>query len=134
MLASASPRRREILTSLGIEFETIVPSVEELTEGDPEQVVLQNARRKATAGLEHAPLESLVLGVDTEALVGAAADASSPPSSEHPTRTVANSPRSTPIVRGARKRGRDMAPDVRSTERTAGRGLDRGPRFVVRTP
>jgi septum formation protein len=69
ILASASPRRREILGSLGIPFEAIAPEVEELTEGDPERVVLENARRKATAGLEHAPPGSLVLGVDTEVVL-----------------------------------------------------------------
>jgi septum formation protein len=69
ILASASPRRREILGSLGIAFDVVVPDVEELTEGDPEQVVLENARRKATAGLEQAPPGSLVLGVDTEVVL-----------------------------------------------------------------
>jgi septum formation protein len=69
ILASASPRRREILTALGIPFEAVVPDVEEITEGDPEQVVLENARRKARAGLAAAPAHSLVLGVDTEVVL-----------------------------------------------------------------
>src|SRR4051794_32136965 len=48
-LASASPQRRAILEQLGIEF-TVRPSdVEELTEGDPREVVLENALRKARA-------------------------------------------------------------------------------------
>jgi septum formation protein len=78
ILASASPRRREILERLGVAFEAVVPDVEELTEGDPRAVVVENARRKARAGLllarspeirisgeglqDHAP----VLGVDTD--------------------------------------------------------------------
>ena len=66
ILASASPRRREILASLGIRFEVIVPDVEELTAGDPEHLVLENARRKAAVGLEAAPAGALVLGADTE--------------------------------------------------------------------
>ena len=33
ILASASPRRREILTALGVEFEVVVPDVEELARG-----------------------------------------------------------------------------------------------------
>jgi septum formation protein len=81
ILASASPRRREILERLGVEFEAIVPAVEELRLGEPTAVVLENARRKARAGFElAAPGEGrLVLGVDTDVaidgrLVGKPAD------------------------------------------------------------
>jgi nucleoside triphosphate pyrophosphatase len=49
VLASGSPQRAEILTKLGIEFEVVVPGVDELTGGDPEFEVVENARRKATA-------------------------------------------------------------------------------------
>ncbi len=49
VLASGSPQRREILQKLGLEFEVVVPGVEELTSGDPEQLVVENARRKAEA-------------------------------------------------------------------------------------
>ena len=66
ILASASPRRREILESVGIEFEIVVPNVEEVREGEPQQVVLENARRKARAGFERAGDNRLVLGVDTD--------------------------------------------------------------------
>jgi septum formation protein len=68
ILASASPRRREILAALGVEFEVVVPDVEELTEGDPAEVVVENALRKARAGRELAGVGegTLVLGVDTE--------------------------------------------------------------------
>jgi nucleoside triphosphate pyrophosphatase len=48
-LASGSPQRSEILRKLGIEFEVVVPGVEELSGGDPEVEVLENARRKAKA-------------------------------------------------------------------------------------
>ena len=81
ILASASPRRREILERLGIEFEAVVPRIEELEAGDPETVVLENARRKARAGLRLAPdAGQIVLGVDTEValdgrVLGKAADA-----------------------------------------------------------
>jgi septum formation protein len=79
VLASASPRRREILTALGIPFEVVVPEVEELRDGRPEDVVVENARRKAAAGLEAAGEGALALGVDTEVildgrLLGKAAD------------------------------------------------------------
>ncbi|HET7418076.1 MAG TPA: Maf family protein [Solirubrobacterales bacterium] len=47
VLASGSPQRREILEKLGLEFEVVVPGVEELTQGDPEHLVIENARRKA---------------------------------------------------------------------------------------
>ena len=68
VLASASPRRREILTSLGIPFEVLVTGVEELAEGDPAEIVVENARRKARAGAAMAP-EALVLGVDTDVVL-----------------------------------------------------------------
>jgi septum formation protein len=47
----------------------MVPDVEELTQGDPEAVVVENARRKARAGLARAGGGRPVLGVDTEVVV-----------------------------------------------------------------
>jgi septum formation protein len=73
ILASASPRRREILSSLGIPFEVVAPDVEEVTEGNPEALVLENARLKASAGLATAQGGSVVLGVDTEVVLDGAA-------------------------------------------------------------
>ena len=59
-LASRSPQRRAILEQLGVDFRVAPPDVEELTEGDPHALVLENARRKCGA------VEGdLVLGVDT---------------------------------------------------------------------
>jgi septum formation protein len=49
VLASGSPQRSEILGKLGVEFEIVVSGVEELSGGDPEVEVLENARRKARA-------------------------------------------------------------------------------------
>ena len=70
ILASASPRRREILSRLGIAFEVVIPEVEELREGaPPERLVVENARRKARAGLERAAAGGVSLGVDTEVVV-----------------------------------------------------------------
>jgi septum formation protein len=63
VLASRSPQRREILTRLGVQFEAVDPDVEELTEGVPEEVVVENARRKARAV---GRTDALVLGCDTE--------------------------------------------------------------------
>ena len=48
-LASGSPQRRELLEKLGVEFEVVVPGVEELSGGEPEVEVLENARMKARA-------------------------------------------------------------------------------------
>jgi septum formation protein len=63
-LASGSPQRRAILEQLGVEFRVVPPEVEELAEGDPRTVALENARRKARA------VEGeLVLGVDTEVVL-----------------------------------------------------------------
>ena len=61
VLASASPQRRAILEQLGIEFTVQPAEIEELSAGDPREVVLENARRKARA----VPGE-LVLACDTE--------------------------------------------------------------------
>jgi len=63
-LASASPQRRAILEQLGVEFQVVAPDVEELTEGDPETVVVENALRKARA-VEGDP----VLAADTEVVL-----------------------------------------------------------------
>lgn len=47
VLASASPQRRAILGQLGVAFDVVEPDVEELTGGDPAELVVENARRKA---------------------------------------------------------------------------------------
>jgi septum formation protein len=59
-LASASPQRRAILEQLGVEFDVVSSGVEERTQGDPAEVALENARRKAAV-----VQGELVLGVDT---------------------------------------------------------------------
>jgi septum formation protein len=59
-LASRSPQRRAILQQLGVRFDVVVPEVEEIEEGDPRGLVVENARRKASA-VHGDP----VLGVDT---------------------------------------------------------------------
>ncbi len=66
ILASASPRRREILGALGVQFEVVATDVEELREGTPEDVVLENALRKARAAATDAAEGALVLGFDTD--------------------------------------------------------------------
>jgi septum formation protein len=63
-LASASPQRRAILAQLGVEFEVVVPEVEELTGGDPCTTVVENALRKVRA-VNGDP----VLAADTEVVL-----------------------------------------------------------------
>jgi septum formation protein len=69
LLASASPRRRQLLELAGIPFEALVTDAPELSEGDPERVVVANALRKAEAGREVRPAAGLVLGADTEVVL-----------------------------------------------------------------
>jgi septum formation protein len=47
----------------------VVPEVEELGDGPPAEVVLENARRKAAAVASSAPEGGLVLGVDTDVVL-----------------------------------------------------------------
>jgi septum formation protein len=46
ILASSSPRRRAILEQLGVGFRVVAPEVEELTEGEPSELVVENALLK----------------------------------------------------------------------------------------
>ena len=64
-LASASPRRKEILTALGLEFTARGAEVEEyrLADESPEQMVLRLAIAKASAA--DVDLACLVIGSDT---------------------------------------------------------------------
>jgi septum formation protein len=71
ILASRSPQRRAILEQLGVPFAIELPDVEELRDGEPREVALENARRKAAAVAErqlHAAAP--VLGVDTVVVLG----------------------------------------------------------------
>lgn len=69
ILASASPRRRELLGQIGISFEIRVSNQEEQTTArEPEQVVEELARQKAEAVMDTLKEESeavLVIGADT---------------------------------------------------------------------
>lgn len=66
VLASASPRRVDLLRAAGFEFEIVLPQVEEAHDPalTPEQLTVENARRKALAVSRIRP-EALVLGADT---------------------------------------------------------------------
>jgi septum formation protein len=75
ILASASPQRRAILERLGVAFTVRPANVVELDHGDPQQVVTENARRKALAVWQSdarpPELREPVLGVDTIVVLGA---------------------------------------------------------------
>jgi septum formation protein len=64
VLASSSPQRREILERLGVAFSVRPVDVEEQDSGEPGQLALENARRKARAAAR-SPNEEVVLGCDT---------------------------------------------------------------------
>jgi septum formation protein len=65
VLASRSPQRRAILERLGVSFEVRPADVAELEEGDPGEVAVENALRKARAVAAADAPPALVLGVDT---------------------------------------------------------------------
>jgi septum formation protein len=75
-LASRSPRRRELLRQIGVEFRVVEVSVNEAWREDetPEQMVVRLAREKARAGLERIRADGLdpapVLGADTCVVLG----------------------------------------------------------------
>ena len=51
ILASQSPRRRELLTQIGLDYQVIPSTVEEvITETDPKLVVQELSRQKAEDG------------------------------------------------------------------------------------
>ena len=66
-LASASPRRRELLTQIGVPFSLITASIDETPHSaeSAEQYVQRLAREKALAGLTLAGDGACVLGADT---------------------------------------------------------------------
>ncbi len=64
ILASASPRRRELMAQTGVPFEVFTADAEEVQSGAPEELVMENARRKARAVAQSHP-GRIVLGADT---------------------------------------------------------------------
>ncbi len=65
ILASASPRRRELLEMLGLEFEIDTADInEKIGITEPEKLVQELSYRKAAAVAAHHP-DSIVIGADT---------------------------------------------------------------------
>jgi septum formation protein len=71
LLASASPRRSELLKQLGIRFDVIPAVADEVSPKhlSPHEVCQVNAHRKARAIARHHP-EALVIGADTVVAIG----------------------------------------------------------------
>ena len=67
ILASASPRRQELLQQIGCEFRVVVSNAEEIAgdEFSPERVAVENARRKAEEVASRENGGAAVLGADT---------------------------------------------------------------------
>ncbi len=71
ILASASPRRKEILDTAGYSYETIPSVADELKGGvAPEELVRQNALNKAREVYSRSETESVVIGADTVVVLG----------------------------------------------------------------
>lgn len=76
ILASASPRRRELLAQIGLDFEVRVSDVEEKADTDvPENLVRELSKQKAEAVFEELAKEKseeefLVIGADTVVAYG----------------------------------------------------------------
>jgi len=71
LLASGSPRRRELLKQLAVKFEVAAADIDEsLVEGEiPRDYVLRLSREKALAGFRHSGGRLPVLGSDTIVLL-----------------------------------------------------------------
>ena len=68
ILASASPRRRELLARITRDFEVVPPRVSESSSGDPAVRVLDSARAKACEVA--ARRRGVIVGADTLVVVG----------------------------------------------------------------
>ena len=66
MLASASPRRKELLAQIGLEPEIRPSRMEEETgEKKPDRVVMELSRQKAEDVASGCPAGTMVIGADT---------------------------------------------------------------------
>ena len=69
ILASKSPRRREILESAGYDFTVVSPDADEISEGlSPRELVVENSKLKAAAVLESE--SGVVISADTVVVMG----------------------------------------------------------------
>jgi septum formation protein len=70
-LASSSPRRRELLSQIGVSFQALSPDIPEqpLPDESPEAYVRRLALEKAAAGLALADGPAIVIGSDTSVVL-----------------------------------------------------------------
>lgn len=70
-LASSSPRRRELLSQIGVSFDTVIPDIPEqpLPDESPEAYVRRMAQEKAAAGLVLVDGPAIVIGSDTSVVL-----------------------------------------------------------------
>ena len=61
ILASSSPRRRDLLRREGYDIDILEPTADEVEEGDPYQIVVENARSKARSVRRG----GIIIGADT---------------------------------------------------------------------
>ena len=71
VLASSSPRRKELLGKTGIEFEVVIPYADESLTGDetPEEFALRISAEKASSVSRNLDNGSVVIGADTIVVV-----------------------------------------------------------------
>ena len=71
ILASKSPRRREILETMGVEFETDVADVDESVSGElsPVEAVCEISKRKAKKVAERHTDDEIVISADTVVVI-----------------------------------------------------------------
>ena len=71
VLASASPRRKELLSQVGYDFDIVVAKGEEVVTSDiPHQVVMELSAQKAKEVAANVPENTLVIGADTVVALG----------------------------------------------------------------
>ena len=73
VLASASPQRKALLEALGLRFKVVVSDVEETTDGEPREIVVENALAKARAVAGRRKQGTLIIGGDTEVVIDGSA-------------------------------------------------------------
>jgi septum formation protein len=69
VLASRSPQRRAILEQLGLRFDVVEPDAGEDTTGEPRELVIANALRKARSVAAMGFADRHVLAADTEVVL-----------------------------------------------------------------
>jgi len=73
VLASRSPQRQALLEALGLKFTVVVSEVEESTEGEPREIVVENALEKARSVAARRKTGTLVIAGDTEVVIDGSA-------------------------------------------------------------